>query len=504
MQQKKLQRVVVVGKRGEMLGIVTQTTLLNALNPLEIYKVVEILEQKVSRLEAENIQLLQQQKLELEVRVKARTAALVAQIKAERLLARMDKRIQTCFNLQEILDAAVVELRGYLNCNRVVVYQFASDMSGLIVSESVRYPYLSSLYEQINDTCFQKNLGRSYREGRICAITDVDAAGLSDCHLKLLQEFQVQANLVVPVILSASHADLMTENALWGLLVAHQCDRPRQWQTEEIDLVQKMSVQLALAVQQNLAYYHLRLQKSKRNQVELNLQESEQKYLSLVRSLPVGVFRTDVDGHCLYVNDRWCQIAGLGVEAAAGFGWIASLHPDDCQLVVDEWYASTEAERPFSLEYRFVNAEGKITWVYGQATAERNAEGKIIGYVGSITDISDRKRLEAERQETEAILQENEERWRLALAAANQGLYDLNVQTGEAIVNDEYATMLGYEPTEFRETNEDWVERLHPNDLERVRHNYLAYIAGEISEYKVEFRQHTKTGDWKWNRPHRE
>jgi PAS domain S-box-containing protein len=231
-------------------------------------------------------------------------------------------------------------------------------MSGLIVSESVRYPYLSSLYEQINDTCFQKNLGRSYREGRICAITDVDAAGLSDCHLKLLQEFQVQANLVVPVILSASHADLMTENALWGLLVAHQCDRPRQWQTEEIELLQKMSVQLALAVQHNLAYYHLRLQKSKRNQVELNLQESEQKYLSLVRSLPVGVFRTDVDGHCLYVNDRWCQIAGLGVEAAAGFGWIASLHPDDCQLVVDEWYASTEAERPFSLEYRFVNAEG--------------------------------------------------------------------------------------------------------------------------------------------------
>lgn len=311
MQQKKLQRVLVVGKRGEMLGIVTQTTLLNALNPLEIYKVVEILEQKVSRLEAENIQLLQQQKLELEVRVKARTAALVAQIKAERLLARMDERIQTCLNLQEILDAAVVELRGYLNCDRVVVYQFASDMSGLIVSESVRYPYLSSLYKQINDTCFQKNLGRSYREGRICSITEVDTAGLSDCHLKLLQEFQVRANLVVPVILSASHTDLITENALWGLLVAHQCDRPRQWQTEEIELLQKMSVQLALAVQQNLAYYHLRLQKSKRNEVEVNLQESEQKYLSLVRSLPVGVFRTDVDGHCLYVNDRWCQIAGL-------------------------------------------------------------------------------------------------------------------------------------------------------------------------------------------------
>ena len=95
-------------------------------------------------------------------------------------------------------------------------------------------------------------------------------------------------------------------------------------------------------------------------------------------------------------------------------------------------------------------------------------------------------------------LQAGEEQLRLALTAANQGLYDLNVQTGEARVNPEYATMLGYDPDEFHETNTQWIKRLHPADREPVAAAYREYIAGKIPEYRVEFRQRTKTGEWKW------
>ncbi len=95
-------------------------------------------------------------------------------------------------------------------------------------------------------------------------------------------------------------------------------------------------------------------------------------------------------------------------------------------------------------------------------------------------------------------LQENEERLRLALQSANQGLYDLNVQTGEAIVTPEYARMLGYEPEEFEETNARWRERLHPDDRDQVYRVYEEYVAGKRNEYKVEFRQRTKSGGWKW------
>jgi PAS domain S-box-containing protein len=95
-------------------------------------------------------------------------------------------------------------------------------------------------------------------------------------------------------------------------------------------------------------------------------------------------------------------------------------------------------------------------------------------------------------------LRENEERLRFSLQAANQGLYDLNVQTGDAIVNREYAEMLGYDPETFVETNAAWIERLHPDDQESVAKAYTDYVSGLLPEYKVEFRQRLKDGNWKW------
>jgi PAS domain S-box-containing protein len=95
-------------------------------------------------------------------------------------------------------------------------------------------------------------------------------------------------------------------------------------------------------------------------------------------------------------------------------------------------------------------------------------------------------------------VRESEERLRLALAAADQGLYDLNVQTGEAVVSPEYARMLGYDPARFHETNAAWRERLHPDDLGPVSQVYEDYVAGRLDEYRVEFRQRTRHGGWKW------
>lgn len=95
-------------------------------------------------------------------------------------------------------------------------------------------------------------------------------------------------------------------------------------------------------------------------------------------------------------------------------------------------------------------------------------------------------RLRRERVETR--LSESEERLRLATAAANQGLYDLNVRTGETTVNAEYARMLGYDPAEFHETNAAWIERLHPEDREPTAAAYRECVAGERPEYRVQFR----------------
>ncbi|MGE5464284.1 MAG: ATP-binding protein, partial [Syntrophothermus sp.] len=90
------------------------------------------------------------------------------------------------------------------------------------------------------------------------------------------------------------------------------------------------------------------------------------------------------------------------------------------------------------------------------------------------------------------------ERLRLSLQAANQGLYDLNVQTGDAIVNREYAQMLGYDPETFVETNARWIERLHPADRESVAKAYQDYVNGLRPDYRIEFRQKTRDCNWKW------
>ncbi len=105
--------------------------------------------------------------------------------------------------------------------------------------------------------------------------------------------------------------------------------------------------------------------------------------------------------------------------------------------------------------------------------------------------------LESQRK-AETALRENEERLRLALSAANQGLYDVNLQTGKIIVTPEYARMLGYDPEEFHETKDLWVQRLHPDDREQALRIYQEFIAGRGDQFRAEFRQRTKSGDWKW------
>ena len=104
--------------------------------------------------------------------------------------------------------------------------------------------------------------------------------------------------------------------------------------------------------------------------------------------------------------------------------------------------------------------------------------------------------LQQDRNST--LLEASEERLRLALKAADQGLFDLNIQTGKAIVSPEYALMVGYDPETFEETNERWLERLHPDDVEKARQTFNDYLSGKQPTYKVEFRMRNADGDWQW------
>ncbi|MGB2923970.1 MAG: PAS domain S-box protein, partial [Limnothrix sp.] len=132
-----------------------------------------------------------------------------------------------------------------------------------------------------------------------------------------------------------------------------------------------------------------------RPQSDADFVEQAQLYNLLVESVPMGIFRTDAAGQCTFVNNRWSELTGLDLNGAQGDGWQKALHPDDGDRIATEWYESAAEKRAFDLEYRFLTAEGKVTWVRGRSiAAEHDEQGEVTGYVGSVVEITDRKNAE--------------------------------------------------------------------------------------------------------------
>src|SRR5574340_764541 len=124
------------------------------------------------------------------------------------------------------------------------------------------------------------------------------------------------------------------------------------------------------------------------------LRDSERRHRTLVATVPVGIFRTDAGGKCLYANRRACEIVGLALEQPPLDEWQARLHPDDRPRVLAEWDRTLREDAVFQSEHRFVRPDGTIVWVYAQALPERGDHGHIAGFVGTLTDITARKRAE--------------------------------------------------------------------------------------------------------------
>ncbi|TVP56848.1 MAG: PAS domain S-box protein [Nodularia sp. (in: Bacteria)] len=195
--------------------------------------------------------------------------ALKAQAEREQLMRTVAQRIRQSLNLQDILNTTVEEVRDLLRVDRVVVYQFAPDMSGTIVAESVGAGWKVALGAKIQDTCFQTGGGVEYRQGRKRAIANIYEAGLSNCHLHLLEKFEVKANLVVPILLKIEEEN--TGSCLWGLLVAHQCSGSRDWEDHQLDLLDQLTVQIAIAIQQSSIFQQAQNELAERQKAEMNL-----------------------------------------------------------------------------------------------------------------------------------------------------------------------------------------------------------------------------------------
>jgi methyl-accepting chemotaxis protein len=163
-----------------------------------------------------------------------------AQVEQSKFLREMILEIMQPQASEAVLAGIpLAKIRQELKADRVLIYRFDEDWKGTITAESVDPRFPKALGAKIYDPCFEKDYVEKYQLGRVQATSNIQTAGLTTCHLNQLEPFSVKANLVAPILQGGK---------LLGLLIAHQCSQPRQWETGEIELFRQIAYQVGIAL----------------------------------------------------------------------------------------------------------------------------------------------------------------------------------------------------------------------------------------------------------------
>ena len=271
MLHEQVQILVVCSKQGELLGTVNQTNLLQVLDPTVMFGLVRKLRADVNQLQAEKFALLRSRNAELEKEVQARTAEIQEQLERDCLLAKIALRIHQSLNLNEIINAAVTEVQQFLKADRVVLFQVKSSTVTKIVAESVDRNCYSWMGNQASFGYLMSNL--KVKKNKSYAVDDIAQTDLPVEQVTSLKEKQVKAFLIVPIC---------QDGQVWGIMCTQEYSGIREWQPSEIDLLQQLATQLAIAIQQAQLYQQVQtLNTDLERQVQERTSELEQKVKEL-------------------------------------------------------------------------------------------------------------------------------------------------------------------------------------------------------------------------------
>ena len=187
----------------------------------------------------------QWRKAVLLARIWAQMERLAQTVAYERKLAQVIARIRQTLDIETIVSATTQEVRQILSCDRVALYRFCPDWSVEFVFESVACGWISLKAVKAQtvwrDTELQTTRGGKYHNHECSAVHDIYCSALSNCHIEILEQFQIRAYLIAPVFV---------DKKLWGLLAAHQNSGPRRWKQRELNLLTQVGSQLGVALQQ--------------------------------------------------------------------------------------------------------------------------------------------------------------------------------------------------------------------------------------------------------------
>jgi diguanylate cyclase (GGDEF)-like protein/PAS domain S-box-containing protein len=330
-------------------------------------------------------------------------------------------QLTQCHHLDDLLKCATELTRRLFDCDRVLIYQFVKGGDGAVTAESTTDNWLPMLGQLIYDPCFEVDWSNRFRQGELRAIPDVEQADLDPCYAELMRRCQVRANLVSPIRIQPLPDKRTSGYSLWGLLIIHQCDGPRDWHPLHYRVIKHIAMQLGLVIQQLQLIQQLAQQEHEQTQWQAALEAAE-----------YGAWDWHLPTHQLLWSPQWKAMLGYTHDDISGAisSWEALIHPDDYDRVQAAIAQHLANQTPvYRCEYRLRCKDGSWCWVLSQGqVTERHANGEPIRFMGLIVDISDRKTIEAR-------LRQQEEDFRTLVENNPDGILRVNRQFQVLYVN---------------------------------------------------------------------
>ncbi len=350
---------------------------------------------------------------------------IAAQLRREQqrveLFTEVTFKIRQSLQLKEILRTTVTEVQRILQADRVLIYQVLPDGTGKPISEAVLPPYQAILGMEFPEEVFPVEYQQLYAQGRVRAVANVQdpAAAVADCLVEFVEQFGVKAKLIVPILHSVNvhpPRSAPPANVLWGLLIAHQCDRPRQWVDFELELMQQLADQISIALAQGELWEHLEeivaertaelqaantsLQQeiNERTQVESALRQSEEQLRLITNALPVLIAYID-DQECYQFNNQaYADWLGKSPHKIHGSPMCQVWGKDDYQRIQPHVKAALTGQIvTYENEIHLQNGGTRsvsVTYIPHVDSADR-----VSGFFALTSDISDRKAIERMKDE---------------------------------------------------------------------------------------------------------
>ncbi|MEH1820953.1 MAG: PAS domain S-box protein [Nostoc sp.] len=406
--------------------------------------------------------------LNLEVTRRQRVEAILRQqTERERLVSQIAHHIRKSLELEEVLTTTVAEVREFLQADRVLIYRLWENGTGSAITETVLPQYTKILGETFPPEVFPKEYHQAYSLGKTRAIANVDQADVEPCLAEFVKQFGVKAKLVVPILQENRQGDKQQDSKtrastpyLWGLLIAHQCDRTRVWESWEIELMKQLATQVAIAIQQSELYKQLQtLNAELEHRVQLRTQElatanvslraeiaerqrTQAALQALITASPRAIFTLDLTGNVKIWNPA----------AEKMFGWTEAEvidHPNPIFLddQLEEYNTLQESILQGTtytrVELHLSKKDGTAIDIVFSAAPLHDSDDSINGMVAVIADITHQKKQEEQVRLLQSVV-----------VNTNDGVVITEAQPigkpGPHIiyVNEAFTRITGYSPEE--------------------------------------------------------